>query len=601
MPNSEPSSMAIQVFNSEAYTFLEKLILHIDYAYQPIVHIHSGSVYGYEALLRGYIEMGFGAISDVFDMAWNLNVLHQADMILRQKALKKFSTITGMKNSKLFYNLDGRCFESPDYAPEKTQAVLKSLGIHPNDFCLELSECYNNGHASHTTEILNRCRAQFFRIALDDYGEGFSQLRMLYDHQPDYLKIDRFFIDGISCDDKKRLMVSTVTEMSHTLGITVVVEGVETSEDFITCRNIGCDLVQGYFIEKPQTDVSILPSSYDIVTRLTNMERRDQLEKTDRRSIEDRIEKLATIRSTNSTEEMIKAFRDTASRSIVPVVDEANNALGIIREVDIKSMLYNQYGHALLANKGFGPINRFIKQCPITDLNSSIEQVLEMYVQSKTADGIIITNDLKYVGFLSAQSLLQLLNEKRMAQAQDQNPLTKLPGNQSIAEYMANSLKKDRSKAQCIVYFDLNSFKPFNDHYGFRQGDRAILLFAEIMQRHLQSKSSFLGHIGGDDFFAGFENQSISEISILIKSTLERFAVDVESFYNPIDREKGYIERPDRDGTMKHFAMLTCSAAIVEISPDFGTTDQNKLSDCITALKKSAKNSKDYIASCKLA
>ena len=207
------------------HPFLDQLADHIQYAYQPIVNVHTGTVYGYEALLRGHREMGMAGIQDVFDEAFDLGILHQADLILRGLALTGFSRIPEARNRKLFYNLDGRCFESPDYQPEGTKTLLKELQVPSSAFCLELSERYDNQSALHVSELLDRFRQQSVRIAIDDYGQGFSQLRMLYEHQPDYLKIDRFFIDGISTDNKKALMVNTIVKMAHMLGITVIAEG----------------------------------------------------------------------------------------------------------------------------------------------------------------------------------------------------------------------------------------------------------------------------------------------------------------------------------------------------------------------------------------
>ena len=104
--------------------------------------------------------------------------------------------------------------------------------------------------------------------------------------------------------------------------------------------------------------------------------------------------------------------------------------------------------------------------------------------------------------------------------ARDQNPLTKLPGNNSIGDHISASLEAQHPGRHTFVYFDFNDFKPFNDHYGFRQGDRAILLFAEIMQRNLPG--TFIGHIGGDDFFAAFEGKSLIDVQAIVATILRR-------------------------------------------------------------------------------
>ena len=101
---------------------------------------------------------------------------------------------------------------------------------------------------------------------------------------------------------------------------------------------------------------------------------------------------------------------------------------------------------------------------------------------------------------LSAASLLRVINENSLAQARDCNPLTKLAGNSSIASYVSEACP-NTAEDFVLAYMDLDNFKAFNDAYGFRQGDRAILLFAELMRKQFQQDNIFLGHVGGDDFF----------------------------------------------------------------------------------------------------
>ena len=97
----------------------------------------------------------------------------------------------------------------------------------------------------------------------------------------------------------------------------------------------------------------------------------------------------------------------------------------------------------------------------------------------------------------SASSLLKIINEKLLKTAQDQNPLTSLPGNRSIRDYVQDVMR-DGSDARYFCYFDFDNFKPFNDHYGFQKGDLAIALFASLLRHHFVGEDKFLGHVGGD-------------------------------------------------------------------------------------------------------
>lgn len=576
-------------WHSDTGAFLESVKQTLTYAFQPIVNVHTGVAYGYEALLRGHQDLGLPTIQSLFDIAWDMGILHSLDVILRTIALERFGELNVGRGKRLFFNIDGRCFESPDYYPDKTQQLLADNGMAQDHLCLELSESYDNASAPYIRETLERCRNQNFRLALDDYGRGYSELRMLYEYQPDYLKIDRFFVDGISADQKKRMMVANLVNMAHGLGISVVAEGVETVDDFLACKDVGCDMVQGYLIAKPTTDLSLLRSHYVVVNEINLSDRRRKKQGLTR--VADMVSDISPIRDTDGTDAVLDAFKTNDSgHNFFPVVDAANEPRGLVREADLKGYLYNRYGHALLSNKAFGnPVSRFVTKCPVAGVEQSLEEILSIYAIGDIPEGIIITENFKYRGFLTTQSLLHLLNERRLAQAQDQNPLTRLPGNHSVTDYIAAALDDSSEEHWGFVYFDFNNFKPFNDHYGFRQGDRAIMLFSDLMKRNLTGPDVFLGHVGGDDFFAGFRNPDQQNIKPRIMKVLNDFKEDVESFYELDDRERGYIEGRDRDGQLKQFPLLDCCAGLLLMEAGYGPEAAESLTHQLSQLKKQAK------------
>ena len=110
-------------------------------------------------------------------------------------------------------------------------------------------------------------RKQGFKLAIDDFGVGHGEMKLLCDYPVDYLKIDRHFISGIDKSPRKRHLVKNIVNMAHVLGIRVIAEGIETEAEFITCRESGVDLVQGWFIARPTTFVSELQPSYPLSRR----------------------------------------------------------------------------------------------------------------------------------------------------------------------------------------------------------------------------------------------------------------------------------------------------------------------------------------------
>lgn len=235
----------------------------LDMAFQPIVDINSGELIAYESLLRNYKEAGFSSIDDFFDTAYEQGVLYSIDIELRSKALEKLKPLFKM-NSKfgLFYNLDNRILDMDDYEHGTTKSLLKFYGYDNSFITFEISEKHEFSSFIDAQTVFNTYSDQGFSIALDDFGTGFSGLKMLYYLNPQYIKIDRFFITDILKDKKKRLFVSNIVNIAHQSNIKVLAEGVETLDELNVCKDIGCDLVQGYYIQRPVLDIDELKFEY---------------------------------------------------------------------------------------------------------------------------------------------------------------------------------------------------------------------------------------------------------------------------------------------------------------------------------------------------
>ena len=113
----------------------------LDFAFQPIVNIHTGGcVRCCEALLRRYQEAGFASIQDVFNTAYHERMLFYLDSLLREKALLKFRTIPFHHRLKIFYNIDNRMMLMPDYSRHSIAMSMRKLNFDQASFCFEISE-----------------------------------------------------------------------------------------------------------------------------------------------------------------------------------------------------------------------------------------------------------------------------------------------------------------------------------------------------------------------------------------------------------------------------------------------------------------------------
>jgi len=570
---------------------------NIDFAFQPIVNTHTGACYGYEAFLRNYNAFGFRSVKEFLDQAYTDNMLPQLELAVQKKAIRKFSALLKQKEMKLFINLDRRNPDAKEYKPEKTLALLKQYELSPDNICFEISGKSSLWESEEMVAVLKNYRSHGFKIAIDGYGMGFSNLRTLYYSEPDFIKIDRFFIQDIEKDSKKKLFVSNIIDVAHYLGSVVIAAGMEKKEEYFILRDIGCDMIQGFLVQRPETKPSFLREQYRNIALLNQSARGRQTDENNS-LIAGEIEKIETVSHGTDIAEIFKRFKEKREITFLPVIGTNGEPLGIIREKSFKNYTYSRYGNELLQNPAFGKnIDKFISKFPVADIHSPTEKILENFSRDENIEGILMVDNMKYVGFLSASSLLKSLNEKNLAAASDQNPLSKLPGSTLVYEYISAALR-DMKSSYMFVYFDFDNFKFYNDKYGFREGDRVILLFSELLKKTVSSPDHFAGHIGGDDFFMGIRETSLIKIRLEVKQLLEVFHRNVESFYDPASIKKGYIISWLPDKKVVNIPLLTARAVLLELPVSrFRFLSLKEIADIAEKHSKEAKDNPDKLCS----
>lgn len=252
-----------------------EIVDKLDYAFQPIIYSHSGKIFALEALLRGIDKIqGISNIDELFDKAFNDDYLYELDLKLREKAISKFSKIK-ISNLKLFYNLDNRIIYNKSYSRGNTQNILNKYNLKKDVIYFELSEKGTSIEQNALTSMLQRYKQSGYKIAIDDFGIGVSGLKLLYFSEANIIKLDRFFVSNINKDSKKKLFCSSIIEMAHIMGMQVVAEGVETSLEFYTCKEIGADFIQGYLVQKPTKNIDEIANIYENISTLIEKDKRD--------------------------------------------------------------------------------------------------------------------------------------------------------------------------------------------------------------------------------------------------------------------------------------------------------------------------------------
>lgn len=222
-------------------------------AYQPIVELGSGTVVSVEALLRLRDEDGtIIAASEVFSALLDPELSRRVSRVMLDQVVTDGPAILALfgPDARIGLNLSDADLRRGDYVRHLIDMIDDSE-LTPRNICIEVTETMlldAGGHLRQSLATLDECG---FTICLDDFGTGFSSLTHLRAFPIHKVKIDRDFIAAIGEDHQSRLIIQAIVQMGHSLGLRVVVEGVETEEQEIFLRAIGCQHVQGYRYGRP--------------------------------------------------------------------------------------------------------------------------------------------------------------------------------------------------------------------------------------------------------------------------------------------------------------------------------------------------------------
>ena len=135
--------------------------------------------------------------------------------------------------------------------PERIDATVAAHGLAPHHLVLEVTEDGWLNHASVAREVLTRLRVRGYGLAIDDYGTRYATAQQLLDAPFNELKIAQAFVNKALQDRESAIVLSAITAMAHKLDVAVVAEGIESAEQWIHLRALGCDMAQGYFVSPP--------------------------------------------------------------------------------------------------------------------------------------------------------------------------------------------------------------------------------------------------------------------------------------------------------------------------------------------------------------
>ncbi|MBT5292209.1 MAG: GGDEF and EAL domain-containing protein [Cellvibrionales bacterium] len=222
-----------------------------DLAFQPIMCNEEESFVGCEALFRWPDMDPQWDIQEVIDVAENSGLILDLGEQVIAMAFAKLSQLSEMGVKKwVAINISPLQFQFQDI-PQLISKALVKHNVDPSMLVVEVTENIFLENITRIAAVLSELKKMGVRVSIDDFGSGYSSLRYVQMLPIDKIKIDKAFIDDVGSGVESQGIVQAVINMSHSMGYKVVAEGVETQEQLMALKSMGCDYIQGYFFSKP--------------------------------------------------------------------------------------------------------------------------------------------------------------------------------------------------------------------------------------------------------------------------------------------------------------------------------------------------------------
>lgn len=525
--------------------------------FQPIADLKDSSTHAHEALIRGPADTALHGADALLLAAQAEGLLYELEFHCVLTALRQWGALR--QPGRLFVNISAsalvRLIQMGGVACFARYA--RDRNASPRMVVLEITEHERVSDMNALADVVKELHAAGFSMALDDFGDGRSSLRLWSQIKPDIVKIDRYFSRGISTHTDNLKTMQALLQIAETFGTSLVAEGIENEDDLRVIRDLGFTYGQGYFIGRPAG--TVLPrireqaSAVLLDSRVAVLPERQQISRLGH------LRHLSLIHApcvspVTSNDEVAKIFQGRPELHAIAVVQE-ERPVAIINRQDFMDRYATLYFREVFGKK---PCTQLANLSPrLIERTHDIDElvgILTSQDQRYLSDGFIVTENGRYLGLGTGDQLVRSVTELRLEAARHANPLTFLPGNIPISLHIKRLLDSGAEFTAC--YLDLNHFKPFNDHYGYWRGDEMIRLLARLAVAHCDSQRDFVGHVGGDDFLILFQSADWEQRCQLI---VGEFAFKGQELYDEAARLAGGIHAEDRHGAMRFFPCTTLS------------------------------------------
>jgi diguanylate cyclase (GGDEF)-like protein len=534
--------------------------------FQPIVRLGDGEIAGYEGLIRGPVGSSLEMPRELFAQAGREGSSSRLEIAAAQACCEAFSRLNGA--GLLFINASATVIEASVRSGEGIGTLLGASTLAPGRVVVELTERSVVADLDSFDTTVRALRSTGAALALDDYGSANASMNLWVRLAPGYVKIDRFFIDNIALDPLKFEAVKAMASFARASGAELVAEGIERPADLGIVRDLGISYGQGFLLGRPATTpADTLPASIRQSLKSSQIAVYPSRTRTHRGAgagpleLERMLIAAPSLPTNARNDHVVALFNAAPDLHAVAIIDEGR-PIALINRRAFMDQYALPYHRELFGKR---PCLQFANLAPlVVERGATLEQVARMLANDDLrylSDGFVITDGGRYAGLATGESLVRAVTDVRLEAARYANPLTFLPGNVPINSHVQRLIDNGVGFVAC--YADLDDFKPFNDCYGYWQGDEVLKAAASALRSVCEPTCDFLGHIGGDDFLVLFQSEDWRTRS---QQAIARFNEEVKRFYSASDRLSGGIHGEDRARRRLFFGFVTMSIGAVRVA-----------------------------------
>jgi diguanylate cyclase (GGDEF)-like protein len=521
--------------------------------FQPLFDSQRGAVFAYEAFSRGPYGSSIYAPQDLFREAAALGLMGPLQRLVVSSAIKAFVDL----------NLKGSLFVGLNLQEGGGQSLIESLkgGVdvlrqHGSDIVVKLKLADLKKNSQRDDGLVRSLIDAGVRVAIttSSLEEVLDESQFFCDDC--YIKLDRYALEYISSNQSRCGYLGGVVSDLTVRGFRVVAEGVETQTDYSLLLNIGVNFFQGYLFGRPSRSALFFLEKDNFPAEAYSALFAENITAYD--FISSRFYVSDGLNNYNA----IGVLINRRSNSPVPLVNSKSAPVGSIDPINALRWLRGEGG----ATKG-GERKCIAMAKPLRYVFEQQVSFGEMLARLSGSAGFnsdeifVVTKEGKYLGYGLVSGVFKAAAEIKVNQARLSNPLTLLPGNIEIERRINFLLKSEASFV--ATYWDLDNFKPYNDHFGYSTGDELILLIAKVLKDVFVDSEDFVGHIGGDDF-----------VTITISSDWERkilrvidlFEIHSAILFKKMGIAEEGIQSKDRQGNLIFHPLSSLSGGVVSVA-----------------------------------